>query len=88
MQSCAFFWRKINMIRAYMGGSDLAIVLGARWLAGHIWTMLIVGEKLAMWKLSPRSVSGILTLKSERNEFPYTTPCPWRIDTVASFNAM
>ena len=32
MQSCAFFWEKINMIRAYMGDSDLAIVLGERWL--------------------------------------------------------
>jgi len=32
MQSCAFFWGKINMIRAYTGGSDLAIVLGGRWL--------------------------------------------------------
>jgi len=32
MQSCAFFWGKINMIRAYLAGSDLAIVLVRRWL--------------------------------------------------------
>jgi hypothetical protein len=32
MQSCAFFWGKINIIKAYIGGSDLAIVLGEGWL--------------------------------------------------------
>jgi hypothetical protein len=32
MQSCAFIWGKINIIKAYTGGSDLAIVLGERWL--------------------------------------------------------
>jgi len=32
MHSCAFFRGKINMMKAYIGGSDLAIVLGERWL--------------------------------------------------------
>ena len=32
MQSCAFFWGKMDMKRAYMGDSDLAIVFGERWL--------------------------------------------------------
>jgi len=32
MQSCAFFWGKVNIIAAYTGDSDLAIVLGERWL--------------------------------------------------------
>jgi len=34
MQSCAFFWGKINMIGAYIGGSDLAIVLGEKVAGG------------------------------------------------------
>jgi hypothetical protein len=34
MQSCAFFSGKVNIIAAYTGDSDLAIVLGEseRWL--------------------------------------------------------
>jgi hypothetical protein len=51
MQSCAFFWGKINMIRAYMGDSDLAIVLGVRRLVvvrrGLVFSLFTVGLAFA-----------------------------------------
>jgi hypothetical protein len=45
MQSCAFFWGKINMIGAYIGGSDLAIdlVKGGWWFKNLTGTLHIGG---------------------------------------------
>jgi len=59
MQSCAFFWGKINMIKAYMGGSDLAIVLGGRWLVvarRRRQELQLASEK---WQLDCRTPRGL-----------------------------
>jgi hypothetical protein len=61
MQSCAFFWGKINMIRAYMGDSDLAIVLGERWLVVVVARSKKAGLQLASekWQLDCRTPRGL-----------------------------
>jgi len=59
MHSCAFFWGKINMIKAYMGGSDLAIVLGGRWLVvarRRRQGLQLASEK---WQLDCRTPRGL-----------------------------
>jgi len=35
MQGCTFFWGKIDIVKGYTGGADLAIVRGERWLASR-----------------------------------------------------
>jgi len=43
MQGCTFFWGKIDIVKGYTGGADLAIVRGERWLASRAarWMALL-----------------------------------------------